>query len=30
MGPYIVSHVFPYSAVEIQDLESGAKFKVNG
>jgi len=29
MGPYIVSDVFPYSAVKIQDLQSGAKFKVN-
>ena len=30
MGPYIISHVFPYGVVEIQDSESGAKFKVNG
>ena len=30
MGPYIISHVFPYHVVEIQDLESGATFKVNG
>ena len=30
MGPYIVSHVFPYGAVEIQDPHSGATFKVNG
>jgi len=30
MGPYIVSHVFPYGVVEIQYQESGAKFKVNG
>ena len=30
MGPYVVSRVFLDSAVEIQDLESGAKFKVNG
>jgi len=29
-GPYIVLRVFPYGAVEIQDLESDAKFKVNG
>jgi len=29
MGPYIVSHVFPYGAVEIQDPQSGATFKVN-
>jgi len=28
-GSYIVLHVFPYGAVEIQDPESGAKFKVN-
>jgi len=30
MGSYIVSHVFSYGAVEMQDLDSGAKFKVNG
>ena len=30
MGPYIVSHVFLYSVVKIQDPESGATFKVNG
>ena len=30
IGPYIVSHVFPYSAVKIQDPHSGATFKVNG
>ena len=29
-GPYIVSRVFPYGAVEIKDPKSGAKFKVNG
>jgi len=29
-GPYIVSRVFPYGAVEIQDLDSGATFKVHG
>ena len=29
-GPYIVSHVFPYDVIEIQDQRSGAKFKVNG
>jgi len=29
-GPYIVSRVFPYGAVEIQDPENGTKFKVNG
>ena len=29
-GPYIVSHVFPYGAVEIADPHTGAKFKVNG
>jgi len=29
-GPYIVSHVFPYGAVEIQDPQSGTTFKVNG
>jgi len=30
MGPYIVLHVFPYGVVEIQDLDTGAKFKVKG
>jgi len=30
MGPHIVSHVFPYGAVEIQDPQGGATFKVNG
>jgi len=29
-GPYVVSHVFPYGEVEIQDPHSGATFKVNG
>ena len=29
-GPYIVSRIFPYGAVEIQDPDSGATFKVNG
>jgi len=29
-GPYIISRVFPYGAVEIYDPKSGAKFKVNG
>ena len=29
-SPYIVSHVFHYGAVEIQDPEIGAIFKVNG
>ena len=28
--PYIVSHVFSYGAIEIQDPQSGAIFKVNG
>ena len=28
--PYIVSHVFPYGAIKIQDPQSGATFKVNG
>ena len=30
MGPYIASRVFPYSAVEIQDLDNDATSKVNG
>ena len=30
MGPYIVSRIFPYGAIEIQDPEIGATFKVNG
>jgi len=29
-GPYIVSRIFRYGAVEIQDLDNGATFKVNG
>ena len=29
-SPYIVSRVFPYGVVEIQDPDSGATFKVNG
>ena len=29
-GPYIVSRIFPYGAVEIRDSDSGATFKVNG
>jgi len=29
-GPYIVSHVSPYSVVEIHDCENDAKFWVNG
>jgi len=29
-GPYIVSRIFPYGAVEVQDPGSGATFKVNG
>jgi len=27
-NPFIISHVFPYGAVEIQDPASDAKFKV--
>ena len=30
IDPYIVSCVLPYGAVEIQDPESSATFKVNG
>jgi len=29
-GSYIISHVFPYDAVKIQDPDSRTKFKVNG
>jgi len=29
-GLYIILHVFPYGAVEIQDPDTGGKFKVNG
>jgi len=29
-GPYVVLHVFPYGAVEIQDPQTGSIFKVNG
>ena len=28
-GPYIVSCIFPYGVVKIQDPENGATFKVN-
>ena len=30
MGPYVISHVFLYGAIKIQDPESHAQFKVNG
>jgi len=30
MGPFVVTHVFPYDAVEIQDPATRAKQKVNG
>ena len=29
-GSYVISHVFPYGAVQIQDLQTGALFKVSG
>ena len=29
-GPFVVTHAFPYGAVEIQDLASRGKEKVNG
>jgi len=29
IGPYIVSQVFPYGVVEVQDPKSGATFKVS-
>ncbi|KAJ9183360.1 hypothetical protein P3X46_007224 [Hevea brasiliensis] len=30
IGPFIVTNVFPYDAVEIQSLETNKIFKVNG
>ena len=30
IGPFIVTHVFPYGAVEIQSAKSDNKFVVNG
>jgi hypothetical protein len=30
IGPFIVSNVFPYGAVEITSLETNKVFKVNG
>ena len=29
-GPFIVKVVYPYGAVEIENLENGKSFKVNG
>ena len=29
-GPFIVKVVYPYGAVEIENLENGKNFKVNG
>ena len=29
-GLFIVSHIFPYGVVDIQDPKTKAKFKVNG
>nr|XP_009588774.1 uncharacterized protein LOC104086257 [Nicotiana tomentosiformis]XP_016503289.1 PREDICTED: uncharacterized protein LOC107821363 [Nicotiana tabacum] len=29
-GPYVVKHVSPYGAIEIQDKEGNESFKVNG
>ena len=30
IGPFVVTHVFPYGAVQIQSLRNGQEFKVNG
>ncbi|KAJ9185073.1 hypothetical protein P3X46_004745 [Hevea brasiliensis] len=30
IGPFVVTNVFPYGAVEIQSLETNKMFKVNG
>ena len=30
IGPFVVTHVFPYSAVEIQNAKTNKKFVVNG
>lgn len=29
IGPFVVTNIFPHSAVEIQNLDSGKVFKVN-
>ena len=30
VGPFVVTNVFPYGAVQIQSLKTGQEFKVNG
>ena len=30
IGPFVVTNIFPYGAVQIQSLKTGHKFKVNG
>ncbi|XP_070660596.1 uncharacterized protein [Malus domestica] len=30
IGPFVVTNVFPYSAVQVQSLRNGQEFKVNG
>ena len=30
IGPFVVTNVFPYGAVQIQSLRNGQEFKVNG
>ncbi|KAM1945074.1 hypothetical protein ACFX13_000100 [Malus domestica] len=30
IGPFVVTNVFPYGAVQIQSLKTGHEFKVNG
>ncbi|CAN6552168.1 unnamed protein product [Malus baccata var. baccata] len=29
-GPFVITHIFPYGAVQIQSLSDGREFKVNG
>ena len=30
IGPFVVTNVFPYGAVQIQSFKTGQEFKVNG
>ncbi|KAM1811158.1 hypothetical protein ACFX1S_028012 [Malus domestica] len=30
IGPFVVTNVFPYGAVQVQSLKTGHEFKVNG
>ncbi|KAM2645544.1 hypothetical protein EV1_019084 [Malus domestica] len=30
VGPFVITNVFPYDAVQVQSLKTGQEFKVNG